>query len=69
MLLENYGLHEWNELRCKNFAASAANWDEFVAALRRVALRHCERSEAIHNSYKFAVQLQNSIRTIRAIRS
>ena len=42
----NYELHEFDEWS-RNFAACAANGGEFGAALRRVASRHCERSEAI----------------------
>ena len=42
----NYELHEFDEWS-GNFAACAANGDEFGAALRRFASLHCERSEAI----------------------
>ena len=42
----NYELHEFDEWS-RNFAACAANGDDCCAASRRVASRHCERSEAI----------------------
>ena len=53
----NYELHEiedstksMEQIASQEFAACATNGDELCAALRRVASRHCERSEAIQGT-------------------